>query len=130
MEAIWAQLTELTLGNVGTSLALILMFGLLMSLLWKVSKDDTNEISCWQLIASRGLDGRQYMDPKKIGYLLGAFGGFWLCVRMTYTTAGLDVMFFATWLTFLAGIDIFTTFTKGKLPQLPTNVENNDNKTP
>ena len=111
---IWDQLATLTLGNFGTSAALILMFALLGLLLWKVSRDDDNEISCWQLIASRGIDGKQYMDPKKIGYLLGAFGGFWLCIRMTYTNSGLDVMFFATWLAFLAGIDIFTTFTKGK----------------
>ena len=97
-------------------MALCMMIAALGLLMWKVSKDQDNDLSCWQLIASRGIDGKQYMDSKKIGYMLGAFGGFWAIIKSTYSTTGLAPELFALWLSFLAGIDIITTITKGKQP--------------
>ena len=72
------------------------------------------DLDYWQIVASRGLDGKQFLDAKKIGYLLGCFGGFWLCVRLTYNKDGLPFEIFAAWLAFLAGIDVFTTLVRGK----------------
>lgn len=79
-----------------------------------------NEISCWQLISSRGLDGRHYADIDKVGKVLLLL--FFLSREIYLTYLGkLDFTELLLFVTYASGIAVFSAIMRSKAGLPPEN---------
>jgi hypothetical protein len=83
-------------------LLLVLLFTLAGILLYRLIQRDDNRLEWADLVATHGA-----LNAYKIGYWIGAWLGAWVVVKQTMTNH-LDPSVFAAWLTFLAGVAVFS----------------------
>lgn len=91
----------------------------LSALLLKIMLDKSNDLECWQFIASKGADGKNYADLDKLLKLAGGAFGSWAIVKVAHHDS-LDLVGFAAVLTvyfgFVGGSAGWAAYLRSKQP--------------
>lgn len=84
----------------------------------KSMRDESNPLSWWHFIASKGKDGTFYADITKLGQALGIVLVIWIAVALSARVKELDWMGFCAILglvlSYLAGVQAFQAYLKSK----------------
>lgn len=100
--------------------ALALVLAGLIVLAFMIFRAKDNEISCWQLISSKGLDGRHYADIDKVGKVLLLLFFLSREIYLTYLDK-LDFGELLLFVTYASGIAVFSAIMRAKAGLPPEN---------
>lgn len=97
----------------GRQWTFILIVALVIRWLNHVVQDDDNDLEWWELISSRGDDGKQHIDINQIGLLQAMILSPFAVGYAIYSGKPVDtntVWLFGIWLVFSAGVKMFATW--------------------
>lgn len=108
-----AEVTRIMEANNIYIVALGILLLVLFALAYFIFRSRENEISCWQLISSRGADGRQYADIDKVGKVLLLM--FFLSREIYLTYLGrLDYSELLLFVLYTSAISTFSAYMRAK----------------
>lgn len=112
----WFAYAVMNLPNTGVIFT-VLFFILILLFAYRVMNNESNTLDWWQLLGSKGDDGKQYADWNKIGQGFGVMIAVWMPFIYVHSdkmdAVGLALVMGAS-LTYLGAVSAYSKFIKSK----------------